>query len=508
MGGNAFTKAIADTFKLNFEKAEKLKRTAAMSKYARQIFQAMRPVFTDLASEIQRSLGFYTNANSGTKIGRVIVLGGGTKMRGLIKYLQQSLQVPVERPDSFKRLRINPEVSAAKFHENVSDLGIVYGLGVQALGAGKITSNLLPKNISRSMEWASKSKYFVLASVVFLIVSALALGRTIIDKANYDKKQRQRQKISSIIQTANDAEMRLTEQKNRGPESEAVIEKQFAPFKDRDMLANVYQLVLSVLPNEKNTPQQGELYEAFSNNDLERVLGVPRKQRRQIFVTNMSVFYTGSLDYARFVRADFKDRDQDIRDSGGGSALSEEVLQSLREEYGEEYLEYTGGGGSSEKKDGFVVTVVGYSPYGEIGELMDPAGVGNDKGKWGVITRLRNLDELVADGNCAFELYKREDNKHFNIEINEVEMSRQIPSGTGKTVFRTVDQSNRTTREEEVLIDPMTKEIINKTPVLDENGRIKVDRAGKVRYQINDHWFILNFKLKLKDTSAKEEPSV
>jgi type IV pilus assembly protein PilM len=55
MGGNAFTKAIADTFKLNFEKAEKLKRTAPMSKYARQVFQAMRPVFTDLASDRDRS---------------------------------------------------------------------------------------------------------------------------------------------------------------------------------------------------------------------------------------------------------------------------------------------------------------------------------------------------------------------------------------------------------------------------------------------------------------------
>ncbi|MFB0525178.1 MAG: pilus assembly protein PilM, partial [Phycisphaerae bacterium] len=59
IGGNAFTRAIADAFKLNFEKAEKLKRTAPVSKYARQILQAMKPVFTDLVSEVQRSLGFY-----------------------------------------------------------------------------------------------------------------------------------------------------------------------------------------------------------------------------------------------------------------------------------------------------------------------------------------------------------------------------------------------------------------------------------------------------------------
>ncbi|MGE5293918.1 MAG: type IV pilus assembly protein PilM [Solirubrobacterales bacterium] len=107
MGGNAFTNAIAETFKLNFEKAEKLKRTAPVSKYARQIFQAMRPVFTDWASEVQRSIGFYTSANPDVKLVRVVALGGGTKLRGLLKYLQQTLQIPVEKPDAFKRLAVS-----------------------------------------------------------------------------------------------------------------------------------------------------------------------------------------------------------------------------------------------------------------------------------------------------------------------------------------------------------------------------------------------------------------
>ncbi|MHC4744246.1 MAG: pilus assembly protein PilM, partial [Planctomycetota bacterium] len=72
LGGNSFTKAIADTFRLDFEKAEKLKRTAPVSKYARQIFQAMRPVFTELASEVQKSLGFYKSSNPNTRVGRVV----------------------------------------------------------------------------------------------------------------------------------------------------------------------------------------------------------------------------------------------------------------------------------------------------------------------------------------------------------------------------------------------------------------------------------------------------
>ena len=43
IGGNHFTAAVQKSFKLSFQKAENIKRTANTSKYARQIFQAMRP---------------------------------------------------------------------------------------------------------------------------------------------------------------------------------------------------------------------------------------------------------------------------------------------------------------------------------------------------------------------------------------------------------------------------------------------------------------------------------
>ncbi|MHC4457904.1 MAG: type IV pilus assembly protein PilM, partial [Planctomycetota bacterium] len=197
MGGNAFTRAISETFKLNFQKAEKLKRTAPMSKYARQIFQAMRPVFTDLASEIQRSIGFYSNSHPDTKLTKVIAFGGGTKLRGLLKYLSQSLQLPVERPDSFKKIAMGTEVSAAKFHENVGDFGVVYGLGLQALGLTKIESNLLPRSISRSIAWAGKSKYFTAAACLLLAVSLLCFARSNLDRINYEKNNRLRDKVGT-----------------------------------------------------------------------------------------------------------------------------------------------------------------------------------------------------------------------------------------------------------------------------------------------------------------------
>ena len=201
IGGNTFTEAIADTFNLSFQKAEKLKRTAPVSKYMRQIFTAMKPVFTDLGSEIQRSLGFYSSSGPGREKGfaKMNALGGGMKLQGLAKDLQQTLSIPVVKPDSFERLLLNPAVSAAKFHENVSDFGIVYGLGAQVLGEAKIEVNLLPRKLARAMAWRRKSRMFTAAAGLLLVVSLLGLVRANIDRAQYKANEDVRRTIQATI---------------------------------------------------------------------------------------------------------------------------------------------------------------------------------------------------------------------------------------------------------------------------------------------------------------------
>ncbi len=52
-----------------------------------------------------------------------------------------------------------------------------------------------------------------------------------------------------------------------------------------------------------------------------------------------------------------------------------------------------------------------------------------------------------------------------------------------------------------ILLDPMTKEVIGKMPVLDEYGQPKLDR-GKPMYEINDHWFVLNAKFVWKECAT------
>ncbi len=513
MGGNAFTKAIANAFKLSFRKAEKLKRTAPMSKYARQIFHAMRPVYSDLASEIQRSLNFYTNSNPNVKLTRAIALGGGTRMRGLLKYLHQTLRIPVERPETFKKLRIGPGVSATKFHDNAADFGVVYGLGLQGLGLGRITSNLLPRSIARSVAWAGKARYFTAAALLFLLVSIMSFGRTSFDKASYNKAADVRQKIGAVIARARQAQRKLRTFQEQGRQYEKAIEKEFEPFAYRAVVPLLYQTLVAQLPNEKNNPEQAELYRAFAAGQIDKVKQIPRKQRKQLFLTNISISYTDDVDSVTIERGTFRKAGarskKKIREMEKQRKREEFERQRLMEELkaqGMTNVPFATGWGlpgvqaGPQGKPGFIVTIAGYSPYHNINELLDPRDVENDPNRWGFVTRLKRLDK-VADVNLPFKLYST-DPSHFRLQKDAVVAgSEEMPAGIGVMDVLDIKKTKTFSRSgliDQILRDPMTNEIISKVPVL-ENGEPKYDSMGNIVYETNDYWFALALKFVWED---------
>ena len=169
IGGNRFTEALVSAFKISFGKAERLKKTAAASKHARQIFQAMRPVLADLVSEIQRSIGYYTSTHRDAHITRVIGMGNAFKLPGLQKFLQQNLQIEVEKLTAFKKMS-GASDKAPEFVENAMSFGVAYGLAIQGLGLAAVASNLLPQEVRRTLLWRQKKPWFAGAA------AALALG--------------------------------------------------------------------------------------------------------------------------------------------------------------------------------------------------------------------------------------------------------------------------------------------------------------------------------------------
>jgi type IV pilus assembly protein PilM len=177
IGGNHFTRALTKELKLTFAKGEHLKRNATKAPDPRAVFTAMRSVFNDLASEINRSIGFYSSVNRSAKILKVVGLGNGFKLPGLQKFLQQNLSHEVEKLDGFSRLTGDDVVSAPQFQENLPSFAVAYGLALQGLGQSQLRTNLLPPEVEQVRMIRRKKPWALAASALLLIgFSALFVG--------------------------------------------------------------------------------------------------------------------------------------------------------------------------------------------------------------------------------------------------------------------------------------------------------------------------------------------
>ncbi len=172
IGGNHFTRALSKELKLTFVKAEHLKRNATQADDPKAVFQAMRPVFSDLLAEIQRSLGYFTSIDKIAKIGEVIALGNAMKLPGLQQYLSQNLEQDVKPIEDFKNLSGGSATARSQFKENVLSFAVAYGLCVQGLGKSELHTNLLPEEIVRTRLIRAKKPWAVAG------VAAILLGLT------------------------------------------------------------------------------------------------------------------------------------------------------------------------------------------------------------------------------------------------------------------------------------------------------------------------------------------
>lgn len=184
IGGNHFTKALTRELKLTFAKAEHLKRNATAAADPKAVFQAMKPVFNDLLTELQRSIGYFCNLDRAAKIGRVVALGNAMRLPGLRRYLSQSLGFEIEKMEAYRNL-IGPQVVAAPtFQENLLSFGVTYGLALQGLGKSGVHTNLLPHEIindrliRRKKPWAvAAAAAIVLGCGVSFAAYSLALAK-------------------------------------------------------------------------------------------------------------------------------------------------------------------------------------------------------------------------------------------------------------------------------------------------------------------------------------------
>lgn len=80
--------------------------------------------------ELRSSLEFYSAQIPGARIGRVLVVGGGSRLDGLLELLQERLPVPVDRGRLFERAKSELDLSAEAAAEAEAVLSVAVGLAI------------------------------------------------------------------------------------------------------------------------------------------------------------------------------------------------------------------------------------------------------------------------------------------------------------------------------------------------------------------------------------------
>ncbi len=181
LGGHHFTEALVGAFKLDYRKAEKLKRDAEKSSHKKHIFQAMRPTFADLAQEVQRSIAYYRQLHPESDLTRMIGLGSTFRLLGLRKFISQQIQMDVERLDRLNKLNVEG-AEASDFQSVTLNLGTAYGLALQGVGLGAINANLVPVPVIRQKVWKRKTPWFGAAAALSIAAGGVSFYGAMIDK--------------------------------------------------------------------------------------------------------------------------------------------------------------------------------------------------------------------------------------------------------------------------------------------------------------------------------------
>ncbi len=183
IGGHNFTEALVSAFNLSYNKAEKLKREAESTQHTRHILQALRPVFGDLAQDVQRSIGYYNSLHRDAKLTRLIGLGETFNLPGLRKFLSQQLQIEVSRLEAFERVKHKTEEKNAEFQKSAMTMATAVGCALQGLGLETIGANLMPVSVAREAVWVRKNPWFLAAAGLGIAAGGVGFLRPLMDKA-------------------------------------------------------------------------------------------------------------------------------------------------------------------------------------------------------------------------------------------------------------------------------------------------------------------------------------
>lgn len=257
LGGSHFTKALVKELQLTYAKAEHLKRNATRAEDPKTIYQAMRPIFKDLLTEIQRSIGYFQSLDRAAKISRVVALGNSMKLPGLRRYLNKNLGYQVGQLTEIKSLANSTVTQSPAFKDNILAFGVPYGLALQGISKAYFSTNLVPtkiiwdRTINRKKPWAIAATVLLgIGCLINFLILWWSWSQVRIDDG--DDWQVAKRRAVAAVKQADDLQNRHNEAVKLYDSIKNTSENRLAMFSRRKDYLNLCLAIYQCLPDERN----------------------------------------------------------------------------------------------------------------------------------------------------------------------------------------------------------------------------------------------------------------
>jgi hypothetical protein len=148
-------------------------------------------------------------------------MGNAFKLPGLQKFLQQNLQIEVDRLGGFGKVTATAAQQSPTFADNVMSFSVAYGLAVQGLGLAAVNSNLLPLEITKTVLWRKKQPWFAAAAACLMLTAVSVWVGNVLANGQIDRAMGNLTDATAI----RPRDIEQAEQVLANPGTEAAVEK-------------------------------------------------------------------------------------------------------------------------------------------------------------------------------------------------------------------------------------------------------------------------------------------
>jgi type IV pilus assembly protein PilM len=246
IAGREITRVLENKFKVSHEKAEDLKKNIAQSPQMEKILTVIEPTLRQLGAEVQRTIGFYKSKSRGQRIAQCYLLGHTFRLPKMAEYLQSQVrEAPFAIVEGLQRVKLDPTCNVDVWNNEFPTMAVAMGLGLQGLGLGELTLNLLPgetkdeQAVQRWKIWGAASAAVLVATLGVSYVNAGSLR---------DQYQARLAETEATVKASSGSDQQMAQVVKGIPAEEEKFQRHARPLglRDRGRVNEIFSRLLAL----------------------------------------------------------------------------------------------------------------------------------------------------------------------------------------------------------------------------------------------------------------------